>query len=118
MGLVVSLVRRGRLFPQGTSRERRGQGPLFPWFFRCSAERCFKVVERCSTPRKPFEKGLTENFYAASRLQTFHQLLQGFFTHVVRPRQGKGDAHALVLLHAQVVEGQPLDLLQIGKAFG
>ena len=30
----------------------------------------------------------------------------------------EGDAHALVFLQAQVVKGQPLDFLQVGKTFG
>ena len=52
MGLVVSLVRQGRLFPQGAGRERRGQGPLFPWSLSCKAALCFQVVRLRLTNRQ------------------------------------------------------------------
>ena len=59
----VLMVLPGRAFALCASR-RAGGGATF-----LSAKLRFavKTVGRCPTPCKPFEKGLTENFYAASR---------------------------------------------------
>ena len=38
-----------------------------PWFFHATLRVAYKAVERCSTPRKLFEKSLTKNFYSAPR---------------------------------------------------
>ena len=52
-----------------------GPWPTAPWAYAAggpgfSTQRCAlhnKAVERCSTPRKLFEKSLTKNFYSAPR---------------------------------------------------
>ena len=62
-GTAAAVTERATAPPSGKGGAK---GPCFPSFFRLPPTKGKgKVVGRCPTPCKPFEKGLTENFMLA-----------------------------------------------------